>query len=127
MSGTALALHRDMKSVLIADDDLSVLALMARALPEYRITTARNGFEALALASQLSDCDLLITDYLMPMMTGDELAGRLRAARPTVKTLMISSHTAIVDTKECGTDAHLAKPFRRAELREAVASLIGGS
>jgi CheY-like chemotaxis protein len=125
----ALRLHpqKGMKSVLIADDDLSVLALMARSLPEYRITTARNGFEALALASQLADCDLLITDYLMPMMTGDELAGRLRATRPTVKTLLVTSHTAFVDTKACGTDAHLAKPFRRAELREAVASLIGES
>ena len=116
-----------MKSVLIADDDISVLALMARALPGYRITTARNGFEALTLASKLPDCDLLITDYLMPMMTGDELAGRLRAAHPAVKTLLVTSHTAFVDTKECGTDAHLAKPFCRAELREAVASLIGES
>jgi CheY-like chemotaxis protein len=116
-----------MKSVLIADDDLSVLALIARALPEYRITTARNGFEALALASQLPDCDLLITDYLMPKMTGDELAGRLRAARPTVKTLLVTGHTAFVDAKDCGTDAHLAKPFRLAELRKAVASLIGTS
>jgi CheY-like chemotaxis protein len=115
-----------MKSVLIADDDLSVLALMARALPDYRITTARNGFEALALASQMADCDLLITDYLMPTMTGDELAGRLREARPTLKTLLVTSHTAFVDTMACGTDAYLAKPFRRAELREAVSSLIGG-
>ena len=116
-----------MKNVLVADDDLSVLALIARALPEYRIITARNEFEALALASQLPDCDLLITDYLMPMMTGDELAGRLRAAHPAVKTLLVTSHAAFVDTKACGTDAHLAKPFRRAELREAVASLIGQS
>ena len=122
-----LHLHTGMKNVLIADDDLSVLALIARALPEYRIIAARNGFEALALASQLADCDLLITDYLMPMMTGDELAGRLRAARPTVKTLLVTGHTAFVDTRSCGTDAHLSKPFRPGELREAVASLIGGS
>jgi CheY-like chemotaxis protein len=114
-----------MKSVLIADDDISVLALMARALPEYRITTARNGFEALTLASKLPDCDLLITDYLMPTMTGDELAGRLREARPAVKTLLITSHSAFVDAKECGIDAHLSKPFRCAELRKAVTSLIG--
>ena len=40
-----------MKSVLIAADDLGVLALIARALPEYRITTARDKFEALALAA----------------------------------------------------------------------------
>ena len=125
--GIAIARDSEMKSVLIADDDLSVLALIARALPEYRITTARNGFEALALARQLTDCDLLITDYLMPMMTGDELVGRLRAARPTVKTLLVMSHTACVGTKECGTDAHLARPFRRAELREAVTYLIGES
>jgi CheY-like chemotaxis protein len=126
-SGTALAVLKDMKSVLIADDDTSVLALTARALPEYRITTARNGFEALALAGQLADCDLLITDYLMPMMTGDELAGRLRAARPTVKTLLVTSHTAFVDIKEnAGLTPTWRSPFaapssaKRSESRDMV-------
>jgi CheY-like chemotaxis protein len=49
-----------MKSVLIADDNISVLALMARALPEYRITAARNGFEALTLASRAEAVTSLI-------------------------------------------------------------------
>jgi hypothetical protein len=53
-------------------------------------------------------------------------AGRLREARPALKTLPVTSHTAFVDTKACGTDAHLAKPFCRSELREAVSTPIGG-
>jgi CheY-like chemotaxis protein len=114
-----------MKQVLIADDDVGVLRMMQRALPEYAVIVARNGPEALAVASRLERCDLLITDYLMPSMTGDELAGRMRRDRPDIKTLMVTCHSAVIGSSESGTDARLAKPFRCAELRHAVASLIG--
>jgi CheY-like chemotaxis protein len=114
-----------MKNVLIADDDVGMLRMMQRALPEYSVTVARTGAEALLLASRLQRCDLLITDYLMPSMTGDELAGRLREARPEVKTLLVTSHSAYLSSADCGIDAQLAKPFRSAQLREAVSSLIG--
>ena len=114
-----------MKHILIADDDAGMLHLMTRALPDYRVTLARNGLEALAQASRLASCDLLITDYLMSPMLGDELAGRLRIARPSLKTLLVTGHTQFIDADECGTDAHLAKPFQVAALRAAVSALIG--
>ena len=79
------------------------------------------------LARRLQHCDLLITDYLMPSMLGDELAGHLREACPEVKTLMVTSHAAYVQSADCGADAQLAKPFRITQLRDAVASLIGAA
>lgn len=114
-----------MKRVLIADDDAGMLSLMERALPQYSVVVARSGPEALVIASQLQQCDLLITDYVMPTMLGDELAGHMREARPEIKTLMVTGHSALLGSIECGTDAMLAKPFKCSQLREAVSMLIG--
>ncbi len=66
------------KRILVLDDDALTLAVIERALPDYRVTVAPDGDTALVLASQLGTIDLVITDYLMPSMTGDELIGRLR-------------------------------------------------
>ena len=113
-----------MKQVLIADDDCGITALMVRALPDYQVTVAHDGLEALMLGAS-SECDLLITDYLMPSITGDEVAGRLRAQRPEIKTLMVTSHAPFVDVAAFGIDAHLAKPFRVDAFRAAVSKLMG--
>lgn len=114
-----------MKHILVADDDAAVRNLIARALPEYRITMAHNGAEALVLALGLADCDLLITDYLMPEMIGDEVVGRVREKRPALKTLMVTGHHAFADIAACGPDAHLPKPVTVSSLRNAVSQLIG--
>ena len=116
-----------MKHILVVDDDSSVLEMLARALAAYDITVARDGDEALALASGRA-VDLLITDYLMPSMTGDELIARLRETRPDLKALMITGHGDLLDREAPewwhGVE-HLAKPFRIQTLRETVASLVG--
>jgi CheY-like chemotaxis protein len=114
-----------MKRILLADDDTSVHRLVARALPEYSVTVTHNGLEALALASALPSCDLLITDYLMPALMGDELAGRLRSSRPGLKTLMITGHGDFIGADACQTDARLSKPLQIHELRQTVSRLIG--
>jgi CheY-like chemotaxis protein len=113
-----------MKHILIADDDQGIARLVARALPGYQITVAHNGLEALALGAT-SNCDLLITDYLMPAITGDKLATRLRETHPAMKTLLMTGHGPFVDVNACGIDDHLAKPFHAGELRTKVANLIG--
>jgi CheY-like chemotaxis protein len=114
-----------MKQVLIADDDSGITALMVRALPEYQVTVAHDGLDALVLGASLSKCDLLITDYLMPSLTGDEVAGRLREQRPEIKTLMVTSHSPFVDVAPFGVDAHLTKPFHVDAFRAAVSKLMG--
>jgi CheY-like chemotaxis protein len=114
-----------MKQVLIADDDSAITDLMVRALPEYHVTVAHNGLEALLLGASLDECDLLITDYLMPAITGDEVAGRLRERRPAIKTLMVTGHASFVNVAAFGIDAHLSKPFRVDAFRAAVLTLMG--
>ena len=116
-----------MKHILIVDDDALMLTLIGRALPDYRLTLARDGDEALAAAGQ-SRIDLLITDYLMPSMTGDELLGRLRETQPDMKALIVTGHGPVLagEVPEWWqSEAHLDKPFRIDALREAVIDLIG--
>jgi len=115
------------KHILIVDDDALMLSLMSRALPDFRLTVARDGDEALAIASQLP-VDLLITDYLMPSMTGDELIGRLRERRPNLKVLIVTGHGQVLAKENPDwwhSEAHLDKPFAIDALREAVIRLIG--
>lgn len=114
-----------MKHILIADDNVTMTALVARSLPGYHITTAHNGIEALVLAKTLPKCDLLITDYVMPALTGEQVATRLRVDRPSVKTLLMTGFGSIVGLDSDATDAQLAKPFQPAALRDAVTKLIG--
>lgn len=114
-----------MKHILVADDNVALAALVARALHGYKVTTAHNGLEALVLAKTLPNCDLVIADYVMPALTGAQLATRLRLERPSVKTLLITGHAAQIDSADDCTDDQLAKPFHVAALREKVAKLIG--
>lgn len=100
--------------------------MLARALDGYELTIARDGHEALAIAMRQS-LDLLITDYLMPEMTGDELIARMRAERPHLKALVITGHGDVLDRESpewWRSEVHLAKPFRLQALRDAVAELI---
>jgi CheY-like chemotaxis protein len=115
------------KHILIVDDDALLLGMMSRALPDYRLTVARDGDEALALARE-APVDLVITDYLMPSMTGDELLGRLREQRPDLKALIVTGHGPVLADEVPDwwhAEAHLDKPFRVDALREAVIGLIG--
>lgn len=101
--------------------------MLARALGGYDLLIARDGHEALALADQQPPLDLLITDYLMPEMTGDELIARIRELRPNLKALVITGHGDVLDRASpewWRAEPHLSKPFRIQALRDAVASLI---
>ena len=101
--------------------------LISKALADYEVMLAYNGDEALALATPGRQIDLVITDYLMPSMTGDELIGRLRERRPNVKTLVITGHSDIVRRENdwLNSEVHLRKPFTIPDLRQTVLTLIG--
>jgi CheY-like chemotaxis protein len=114
------------KRILVVDDDSSVLNILTRALTSYELTIARDGAEALALANG-RPIDLLITDYLMPEMTGDELIARLREKRPNLKALMITGHGDVLEREspDWWRDLpHIGKPFRIQLLRDTVDTLL---
>jgi DNA-binding response OmpR family regulator len=105
------------ESILLVEDEESVRELIAEALRAqgYNVLVAGNGQEALALAAP-ANChiDLMITDVVMPGMSGRELATRLAQSRPGLRVLFLSGYTedAIVHhgVLDPGT-AFLQKPF----------------
>jgi CheY-like chemotaxis protein len=113
-----------MKRILIVDDDPGVATAVARALRGYEVTVAHNGPEALAVTVTRSRFDLLITDYLMPAMAGDELARRFRKHFPQTRTLLLTSFGGVEGVDTNAADACLAKPFRVATLRRVVTNLL---
>ncbi|MGI8618957.1 MAG: ATP-binding protein [Gemmatimonadaceae bacterium] len=105
------------ETVLLVDDDDAVRTVLKRIL-------ARAGFNVLAAASareaesiangHAGSIQLLMTDLMMPEMNGDELAHRMREARPEIKVLFISGYTdgAVAERGLIRPDdLFLAKPF----------------
>jgi len=124
----AAAVSHSLKHVLAVDDDASMLSVVARTLNDYRVSTASDATEALAILSAHEQLDLLITDYLMPGMTGEELTHHARATRVGLKVLVITGHAHAVEHAEpawWGAEVHLIKPFSIVALRDAVSALIG--
>ena len=116
------------KHILVVDDDALMLSMIGRALQDYEVTLARDGDEALRVTAPGMRLDLLITDYLMPAMMGDELLGRIRERRPSLKALVISGHGGLLEREMPDwwrAQPHLEKPFAISALRDLVVRLIG--
>jgi CheY-like chemotaxis protein len=117
-----------MKHILVVDDDGAVLRVLVKALAGYQLTVARDGHEALAAIGRTAAIDLVITDYLMPGMMGDELIGRLKEIRPDLKALVITAHGDILDHEQqawWAESRRLTKPFGLETLLAVVSDLIG--
>jgi two-component system response regulator SaeR len=113
------------KRILLADDQLEVreMTKMMLSMDDHIVTEARNGQEALDLFTQ-ERFDLVITDYLMPVMKGDELARNIKRLAPAEPILMITGSASEVSDIQASADAVLNKPFGFQELRQAVAQVL---
>ncbi len=119
--------------VLVAEDEGAVRTLVERVLggAGYAVRTVSHGREALEIAmSQLDEIEILVTDAVMPGMTGLQLARRLRLARPGLPVLFISGWASDAFQREWnaqpGVDL-LLKPFSVGELLGRVSSLVGAA
>ena len=112
-------------TILLVDDEELVRESTADMLNRlgYDVVQAKDGSQALERLGERTTIDALVTDYLMPGMTGRELAERARRERPGLPVLLITGYTRL---DELGPDlARLEKPFRQAEFAARVADLVG--
>jgi two-component system, cell cycle sensor histidine kinase and response regulator CckA len=117
---------RGSATVLLVEDEQSVRALASRVLARggYTVLVADGGTAALALAAQYEGCiDLLMTDVVMPGMSGRELAERLVPTRPGIRVLFASGYTEDAILRHGVTSeaiSFLPKPFTPDDLLRKV-------
>jgi signal transduction histidine kinase len=126
----ALETRGGAETILLVEDEVQVRTLAGSVLRHqgYNVLEAASGTEAL----QLSDgyrggLDILVTDIVMPLMRGTELAKRMCAARPDLKVLYVSGYTDDdLFRQEAGAErlAFLAKPFTPTALARKVRDIL---
>lgn len=119
-------------TALVVDDEEPVRRFVERALATggYKTHSASSGPQAMDLAGQMKGAfDILVTDMMMPEMTGDELARRLRQQEPRLKVLYLtgfSDHLFKEKPTLWQDEAFLDKPCSVKGLLEAVSLLLTG-
>ena len=118
------------ESILVAEDDNRVRALLGDVLERYgyRVVVTSTGDEALKAAAEGPPFDLLVTDLMMPGINGRELADRLIATHPALRVLYVSGYAenAILHQGVLDADVHfLAKPFLPEVLVRKVRGILG--
>ena len=118
--------------VLVVDDEEPVLKFVDRVLKEagYKTVTAMNGPEAIETAKRIGPLGALVTDVMMPGMSGDELARILRQTEPSLKVLYLTGYSDRLFKEKSvlwADEAFLDKPCTIKGLREAVSLLIEGT
>jgi PAS domain S-box-containing protein len=114
------------ETILLVEDSDAVRLLAESILRRlgYTVLTARDGQEGLALSASHSGCiDLVLTDVVMPKMSGRELAELITAQRPGVRILYMSGYTDDVIIRKGLHDpsaSFMEKPFTNASLAERV-------
>ncbi|MDD4019792.1 MAG: response regulator [Kiritimatiellae bacterium] len=121
------------RTVLLVEDEPSLLNFAGKLLKQMGLTVlaAQSPAEALRLTGGYPDViDLLLTDVVMPEMSGRELQLRLLERRPQLRTLFMSGYTADVIAHHNVLDEgvhFLHKPFSLADLRHAVIEVLNES
>jgi CheY-like chemotaxis protein len=121
------------ETILLVEDDSHVRKFVCNALKSlgYNIHVAENGERALNMVinDNLSDkIDLVITDVVMPVMSGEELAQNINQINPSIKVILCSGYT---DSRiEVGEKSHnnryhfLSKPFTIKKLEKTIRTVL---
>jgi CheY-like chemotaxis protein len=112
------------KRILLVEDNpgLRDAIRLLLCLEGHTVTEVENGRRACHFYTP-GDFDLVITDYAMPEMNGDELARTIKCLVPSQPILMIASGERI-PSSDNPVDALLQHPFKMAELRQIVVALL---
>lgn len=117
-----------MKRILVVDDEFGIADTLAAVLGDegYRVLLAVNGAQALALLAAEA-VDLILLDYMMPVMDGRQTLAALRAdpRLQAIPVIMMSAISAAVVRQSCPGAETLEKPFELEQLLRAVNRAIG--
>jgi DNA-binding NtrC family response regulator len=115
-------------TILVVDDELNIRRVLERAFAKegYQVHTAEGGHQALRLLAE-TPCDLMLTDVVMPDMTGLELLKRARQQHPNLQVVLMTAYGTIqtaVEAMRAGAYDFLTKPLDMEVLRKVVRSAL---
>ncbi len=119
------------ETILIVDDEPSILKIGTRILEGlgYQVLTAPSPNDAIRMVDRYAEgIDLLLTDVIMPLMNGRDLAEKLLKKQPEMKVLFMSGYTANVIAHNGVLDekhSFIGKPFTRQILADKVRTVLG--
>jgi CheY-like chemotaxis protein len=119
------------ETILIVEDDVSVLYLTERILDHlgYVVLTSASPAEALTMAREYQgEIHLLMTDVILPEMSGSDVAGEMLKIRPNIKTIFMSGYTADIIARQGVLDKgvhFVQKPFTFGSLARKVREALG--
>ncbi|AEM79728.1 GGDEF domain-containing response regulator [Thermoanaerobacter wiegelii] len=116
------------KNILFVDDDKIILSILTARYKSkgYNIYSVSDGTDALEIIKK-NKIDLVVTDYYMKLMNGDELIKRIREQNKNIKIIVLSSQKNedyIKRTLELGADDYVIKPFSPVELDSRIKKLL---
>jgi len=117
-------------AILVADDDPDILSIVSMSLETqgYTVHKATNGREAVDLARQHHP-DLILMDMMMPVVSGYEAVGELKADEVTKDIVIVGLSAKAMATDmeratDVGIDGYITKPFRIAQVLSVVESYL---
>ncbi len=118
-------------AILVADDDPDILSIVSMSLEAqgYTVHKATNGREAVDLAREHHP-DLILMDMMMPVVSGYEAVGELKADAATRDIVIVGLSAKAMATDmeratDAGIDGYITKPFRLAQVLSVVESYLG--
>lgn len=118
------------QSILVVEDNKDLLNFISNNLSrEYNVLTAENGSDALELLEKHPEVCLVLSDWMMPRMDGDELCRRIRENRMTshLPFILLTAKTddgSKIEGLRCGADSYIEKPFSMQYVEERIRNLI---
>ena len=117
--------------ILLVEDEDTVREVTRKLLEKlgYRVVTARDAEEGIEIFEGEGDSiDAVVTDVVMPGLTGIQMAGRLREIRPGLKVLFVSGYASrdVGESPEEPPEPFLPKPFTLNELAESLRAVLDG-